>query len=219
MNSDGNLEKINLAILKFLQGPFYKQFLATHSVLSYQLYTSILEDPKYNSAQRLEKYGFKGKSQYDEDGIIQEIFRRIGTTSKIFIEIGVGHGTENNTVYLLANGWSGAWFEKDPNRTTFIEKLFKSAITPGKLKIVREFIDKENVNSLVSQCFPGEEVDLFSLDIDGNDYHVWKAIDSIKPRVVCIEYNAVFAPPSKWIMQYNPKHTTTKTDYMGAQAN
>ena len=139
MNSNENLEKINLTILRFLQGPFYKQFLATHSVLSYQLYTSLLEDPKYKSVQRLEKYGFKGKSQYDEDGIIQEIFRRIGTTSKIFIEIGVGHGTENNTVYLLANGWNGAWFEKDPNRTTFIEKLFKSAITPGKLRIIREF--------------------------------------------------------------------------------
>ena len=216
MNNNEKLEKINLSIMRFLQGPFYKQFLATHSTLSFSLYQELLKEEKYQSPLRLEKFGFKGKSQFDEDGIIQEIFNRIGVGSKTFIEIGVGDGTENNTVYLLANGWNGTWFEKDPARTEFIEKLFESAITPGTLNIVREFIDVQNADKLLSQCAGDKEIDLFSLDIDGNDYHVWKSIESVKPRVVCIEYNAVFAPPSRWIMKYNPKHTTTKTDYMGA---
>lgn len=65
-------------------------------------------------------YGYKVYSQFDEDGIINEIFKRIGTTNKIFIEFGVGDGTENNTIYLLLKGWSGLWIEGSKN---FVDKI------------------------------------------------------------------------------------------------
>src|ERR1700758_747686 len=72
---------------------------------------TLLSDNKYRNETRLERYGFKVYSQCDEDGIIQEIFNRIGLTSSTFVEFGVGNGLENNTLKLLLEGWSGLWIE------------------------------------------------------------------------------------------------------------
>src|SRR4051794_12997040 len=71
----------------------------------------ILSDPKYDDKKRLERYGFKVYSQNDEDGIIQEIFARIGIASKTFVEFGVENGLENNTLTLLLKEWNGLWIE------------------------------------------------------------------------------------------------------------
>jgi hypothetical protein len=71
-------------------------------MLAMKLKTEILSTPRYADDRRLLAYGFKAYSQTDEDGIIQEIFRRIGVTTSTFIEIGVGDGLENNTFYMVA---------------------------------------------------------------------------------------------------------------------
>ena len=68
-------------------------------------------EKRLKSNKHLEKYGFKVYSQSDEDGIIEEIFNRIGTTNKKFIEFGVENGLESNSHYLLLKGWNGLWIE------------------------------------------------------------------------------------------------------------
>src|SRR5215210_7193208 len=68
-----------------------------------------LASPKYADRRKLNHFEFQVFSQNGEDGIIGEIFRRIGTRSRRFIEIGVGNGLENNTAFLLAQGWLGGW--------------------------------------------------------------------------------------------------------------
>ena len=77
---------------------------------------ALLAQPAYADPRRLERHGFKGYSQQDEDGILQEIFRRIGEGDRRFIEIGVGDGLENNTLYLLYQGWRGLWMDADQER-------------------------------------------------------------------------------------------------------
>ena len=67
--------------------------------------------PRHADPKRLLRYGFKLYAQNDEDGIIQEIFRRIGTTNRSFVEFGAQNGLENNTANLLLQGWSGLWIE------------------------------------------------------------------------------------------------------------
>ena len=67
----------------------------------------ILDDHRFDDPRRLERSGFRVHSQYDEDGIISEIFRRIGTTNRQCIEFGAGNGTENCTGFLLMQGWKG----------------------------------------------------------------------------------------------------------------
>jgi hypothetical protein len=183
---------------------------------AWKVKTEILQQPKYQEDKRLLKYGFKAYSQTDEDGIIQEIFNRVGTTNKNFIEIGVGDGLENNTLFLLLKGWKGVWLEGDTNNIQAIQNKFSFLQGSGRLKVKHVWIDKDSIENLLKDCEVPQEVDLLSIDIDGNDYHIFEKIASISPRVVVIEYNAKFPPPVKWIMAYNPHHTKTNTDYFGA---
>jgi len=88
----------------------------TNLLLSSMYYHSAIHNtPRYAQGDRLLRFGFKAFSQNDEDGILEEIFRRIGTTSKFFVEFGVESGVENNTRLLLLKSWSGVWLVGDPS--------------------------------------------------------------------------------------------------------
>ena len=186
------------------------------AISAWKVKTDILNQPRYKDDKRLLKYGFKAYSQADEDGIIQEIFQRIGVTNKTFIEIGVGDGLENNTLFLLLKGWKGFWVDGDLKNIKAIHNKFLFLKDSGRLSIKQVWIDKDNIDSLINDFGLPQEIDLLSIDIDGNDYHVFKNIVSLNPRVVVIEYNAKLPPPVKWVMTYNQCHTKTNTDYFGA---
>ena len=135
---------------------------------------------RLNNGLYLERYGFKAYSQNDEDGIIEEIFNRIGTTNKIFVEFGVENGLESNSHYLLHKGWSGLWIDGSEKSVKEIKKLFKKPIYDNKLKVINAFITKDNIDSLISDNGNiNGEIDLLSIDIDGNDWWVWNAIKRI----------------------------------------
>jgi hypothetical protein len=166
--------------------------------------------------KRLERHGFKAYSQSDEDGIVAEIFRRIGPGHKCFVEIGCGSGAENNTTYLLYSGWSGAWVDADPANAAKVENNFVAALATGRLRFSTRRVTAENVGGILAELDAPQELDLLSVDIDGNDYHVWNALDSLHPRVVVVEYNAKFAPPIEWAMPYDPAYAWDGTDRAGA---
>lgn len=176
----------------------------------------LFNNPKYQNEKRLNKYEYKVYSQNGEDGIIDNIFKRIGTTNKFFVEFGVGDGNECNTSYLLLKGWSGLWMEADETHTKSISTMFRSLIQKKILVIKQEFITAENIENLFNGNNVPHEFDLLSIDIDGNDYWVWKTIENFSPRVVVIEYNAIFPPDTEWIMKYNPRHIWNYTSYHGA---
>ena len=81
-------------------------------------------------------YGFKVYSQSDEDGIINEIFKRIGTTNKRFLEFGV-NSTDNNTTFLLLNGWTGVWFDAS-SKVIRIKKKYEVLLKKNKLRIYKK---------------------------------------------------------------------------------
>jgi hypothetical protein len=170
---------------------------------------------RYADPKRLERYGFKVYSQFEEDGIIQEIFRRIGTTDRRFVEFGVENGLENNTLKLLAEGWRGLWLEGNKKHVASIKRKFHDLLDEQRLTIRQAFITTENINQLIASGSSGE-IDLLCIDIDGNDFYIWQALKVTKPRVVVIEYNAKFPPPLSIVQEYNPAHVWRGTDYMGA---
>ena len=180
--------------------------------------------PKFEDATRarlkdkkcLEYHGFKVYSQNDEDGIIEEIFNRVGTTNKIFIEFGVENGLECNSHYLLFKGWRGLWIDGGETHVKEIQKKFAPVIANGKLNVLNAFITRENINELFVAGNVTGEIDLLSIDIDGNDWHVWKAIDVVKPRIVVIEYNAKFPPNCEWKQAYDKYHIWDGSDWHGA---
>lgn len=164
----------------------------------------------------MEPYGFKVYSQNDEDGIISEIFNRIGTTDKRFIEFGVQNGLESNCHYLLLKGWQGLWIEGSKKYCADLRRRFKPALEEGQLKLVNAFITTENINALFGGNGYKGQIDLLSIDIDGNDYHVWEALQVIQPRVVVIEYNAKFPPECDWVMPYDAGYVWDSSDRHGA---
>ncbi|MGI0439782.1 hypothetical protein ACRE1S_04540 [Helicobacter himalayensis] len=180
--------------------------------------SQVLQEERYSDPKRLEKFGYKVYSQNEEDGIIAEIFNRIGCANKFFVEFGVQDGLESNAHFLLFQGWSGVYIEGSGEYCEKIRENFRIPIEKSQLTMLNSFITAENINELIGSTRAKEiyEIDLLSIDIDGNDYHIFNAIDIIKPRVVIVEFNAKFPPPSEYIMPYNPTHIWDGTDMQGA---
>ena len=192
-------------------------FMRMCDLMSDMRKSQLLSNPPYTDPKRLERYGYKVYSQNEEDGMIAEIFNRIGTTNRFFIEFGVQNGLECNTHYLLFQGWEGVFMEGSKEYCEQITKNFKQPIERGKLTLLNAFITAENINELIASTKAAKlvDIDLLSIDIDGNDYWVFEAINVIKPRVVVIEINAKFPPPVEYIMPYNPSYVWDGSDAQG----
>src|SRR5258706_15466149 len=178
----------------------------------------LLADPRYAAPGRLERHGRKVWSQNDEDGILEEIFRRIGTASRTFVEFGASDGRECNTLKLLVEGWRGLWMESGAAECDRIRQSFAAPLAEGRLELLQTRVTAESVDGLLagSSAVSAGELDLLSIDIDGNDYHVLKAIRSVQPRVLVIEYNAKFPPPMDVVPPYEADYAWNGSDYMVA---
>jgi hypothetical protein len=182
----------------------------------HRFWAEVLAQPRYGDPKRLLRHGFKVYSQHDEDGIIQEIFHRIGTTTRTFVEFGVETGVECNTTKLLIEGWRGLWIEANAQACARITSLFDAFMKDNRLTLRQSLVTAENINELIGNgAFTGE-IDLLSIDIDFNDYWVWKAIDVVNPRVVVIEYNAGLRPPMSVTVPYQPNRSSDGTNFFGA---
>lgn len=181
-----------------------------------QFVLDLLQTPRYQDPRRLAHYEHQVLSQNGEDGILVEIFRRIGVTSKVFVEIGVGNGLENNTAFWLSQGWRGTWFEMSQPSLKHIRQVFARALKEGTLQLVPAGISRENIVEFLESAQVPLEFDLFSLDIDQNTYWAWSALRQYRPRVAVIEYNASFPPGVDWKVEYHPEHSWDGTMYFGA---
>lgn len=162
---------------------------------------------------RINGYEMKRYSQNGEDGILREIFRRIGTTNRFFVEFGVETGIECNAALLVrADGWNGVFIE---GSLTPYERLEANYAGFG-VRCLHEFITAENVVEVFVRASVPTEFDLLSIDIDGNDYWVWERLTGYAPRVVVVEFNATRGPVERWVMRYNPRHIWNGNGYWGA---
>jgi hypothetical protein len=135
----------------------------------------------------LTPYELKVFSQNGEDGVLIEIFNRIGTTNRFFVEFGIQDGIEGNAV-LLAEvfGWSGLFIEADEDdHARLAERYDRANVTTKCAEVTPESVESQFASAAVPV-----EPDLLSIDIDGNDIYVWDALSRYRPRVVVIEYNS-----------------------------
>jgi hypothetical protein len=145
---------------------------------------------------------FRVFSQWGEDGIIQYLLKHVPVERPIFVEFGVENYTESNTRFLLTNNqWSGLVIDASAENIDYIRR--DQIYWATNLKTEHSFITKENINDLLSKNGIEGDIGLLSVDIDGNDYWVWQAIDTISPRIVICEYNSLFGPTAKVTTPYD----------------
>lgn len=164
------------------------------------------------SLQDLKKTEFKAYSQWGEDGIIQYLINNLAIKSQIFIEFGVETYTESNTRFLLVNNnWSGLVLDGSQSNIDYIKS--DSIYWRYNLKADCAFINSSNINELISRNGLSGDIGLLSVDIDGNDYWVWKAIDVVNPAIVVCEYNSLWGFRDAVTTPYDPDFIRSKKHY------
>jgi hypothetical protein len=171
----------------------------------------ILGPGKVGSLREVELKVF---SQWGEDGIIQYLIHRIPIENDTFIEFGVEDYRESNTRFLLRNdNWRGLVIDGDPLNIRSIRD--ERISTYHDLKSVCSFVTRENINGLIAGAGLSGDIGILSIDIDGNDYWVWEAIDVVSPRIVVCEYNAIFGAGIAVTVPYDPGFTKERGHYSG----
>lgn len=145
-------------------------------------------------------------SQNGEDGILEHIFDTVGTTNKIAVEIGVAassvavSGIETNTTYLAEQGWKTYWFD-----------CLVPQWLPDNCTFTKKFLTADNVADTFLELSIPKDIDLLSIDIDGNDYYLREALSEYKPRVCIMEYNGCFNGATEYVMPRNDEYVWAST--------
>jgi hypothetical protein len=156
---------------------------------------------------------FQVFSQWGEDGIIQYLLSRIGAPSPTFVEFGVENYLESNTRFLLMNdNWRGLVLDSSQRHIDFIKS--DDISWRHDLDAQCAFITTDNINDLIARRFPDDTLGLLSIDIDGNDYWVWRAIRT-RPAIVICEYNSVLGPRAAVTIPYQPDFTRHAAHHSG----
>jgi len=146
---------------------------------------------------------FRVFSQWGEDGIIQFLVSHVPMQRRVFVEFGVENYTESNTRFLLTNNhWDGLVIDGSAENIDYIRR--DPIYWATNLKAEHSFITTDNINELLARNGLQGDIGLLSVDIDGNDYWVWEAIDTISPRLVICEYNSHFGPTAEVTTPYDP---------------
>jgi hypothetical protein len=158
---------------------------------------------KVKKSTLINDYEFKVFSQWGEDGIIQKLINSVDLPNKNFVEFGVQDFKESNCRFLLKSGnWRGLVIDANQNEIDDIKSsgdYWKFGLTA-----VCEFINRDNINNILKSGGMSGDIGLLSIDIDGVDWWILKAIDSVNPRILIVEYNSIFGPERKITVPYDP---------------
>jgi hypothetical protein len=162
-----------------------------------------------------EEVGFRVASQFDEDGIMLFIFALIGVTNKKLVDIGASTVEISNASNFIVNhGWQGLLLEGNPDTVASSQAYFtnNSDTSVYPPTVVQTWISAENINSTLETHGYSGSIDFLSIDIDGIDYWVWKALEVVQPRLVVVEYQAVWGSEKSVTVPNNPEFRGEFTD-------
>lgn len=151
----------------------------------------------------LDQYEYSLLSQNGEDGILRYLFSNTGFESRRFVEFGFGAHQCNSLRLMLHERFEGLLMDGSEENCRFFN-IAAARMGIGGVKALQAFLTRDNLDALIGGAGVPREIDLLSLDVDGNDYWLWEALTSVSPRVVCIEYNAGIGPELSWSVPYDP---------------
>ena len=169
-----------------------------------------------NDSNNLNDREFKVFSQFGEDGIINFLVKKTGIKDdeKFFVEIGVGDYSECNTKFLLMNDfWTGVVIEGNKESANHIKD--KGICWKYGLKVISEWVRKDNIKSLIEKNVSNNKIGLLSLDIDGNDYWILNEIKNIKPIIIIVEWNSLFGSKKSVTTPYDDNFVREKKHFSG----
>lgn len=166
---------------------------------------------------------FSAFSQEGEDGNLLYLLTVVGMKTRVVVELGCGQGTQNMTANLLVNhGFHGLLIDGSDDNIRYAKAWFgrrpETRLFPPK--IANAWVTRNNVDDLITSNGIFGEIDLFSLDLDGNDYWIWESLTAISPRVVVVEFNNLWGPADAVSIPYREDfravYTGSGLDYGGA---
>ncbi len=193
---------------RFLITKVRNRFVPSVQISQRQLYLQYRSMAKNNELPCIAETGFRVFSQFEEDGKLLFVFSVLGMTNKTFVEIGSDDGVNSNSANLYFNfGWRGLFIDGNPKSIKRGIKFFNNYPHPWFYKptFICDLVKRENVNQLITSAGISGEIGLLSIDIDGNDYWVWDAIDVIDPQVVIIETHNEFGM-NNIVVPYDPDY-------------
>lgn len=157
--------------------------------------------PPASGVSGLERYEYSWLSQNGEDGVIRYLFDNIGYESRWFVEFGFGAVQCNCLRLMLHEDFSGLLMDGSSENVDFFNDTAKK-FGLDRVTAVQTFITRSNLQELITGNDVPRDIDFLSLDVDGNDYWFWEALECVSPRVVCIEYNAGLGPDLSLTVPY-----------------
>jgi hypothetical protein len=205
-------------MLKYLSGKSShsktRSASASNDVPSRFLLGKILETLRQSqpARKRISDAEFGIYSQWGEDGIIQYILDHINPSSHVFVEFGVENYREANTRWLVeGHNWSGLVID---GNQAYIDDIKADPIYwKHQLTAVCAFVTAENINDIIVENGVSGDIGLLSVDVDGMDYWIWKALDVVSPAITIVEYNSLFGPERKVTVPYNARFTRQTAHY------
>lgn len=177
-----------------------------------------LEQCERKSLAFLPDASFDIFTYHGEDGIISFILQKLGSVPKTFVDIGAGDCIKSNCAALATHfGWNGIFIDKDEKQLAIGKSFYKNIVKQGsEILFINQEVNNRNVNNIISASGMKGKIGLLSIDIDGNDYWIWKTIAIIEPEVVVIEAKVEFGFRNV-IVPYGPQnHHSADKKYNGA---
>ena len=176
--------------------------------------TAAWQLPRNRKIKNLSEVEFRVFSQWGEDGIIDWLVSHVAVPNTRFVEFGVETFREANCRFLLMNrNWKGLVFDGDE---THMAALRNERIHwMYDLTARSAFVTTENIDELITREEFGGPLGILSIDIDGNDYWVWKAIKSVNPAIVICEYNPILGDTHAISVPYDPNFRRFNAHFSG----
>lgn len=141
----------------------------------------------------LRTYAYNVVSQHGEDGIIERIFSIIPQNEQNHwcVEFGAWDGKLfSNTWNLIRNkNWKGVLIEGSKSKFVELQKNYEGQSGVYMFHRFVDFHGENSLESIISQTPIPVDFDFLSIDIDGNEYHVWDSLKKYSPKVVVTEFN------------------------------
>ena len=167
---------------------------------------------KLKRIKDLSEVEFQVYSQWGEDGIIDWLVNKFPEIPKSFLEIGTENYKESNTRFLLVNkNWDGFIIEANKNSVKDIKS--QRVYWKHNLTIENQFVDQNNINTIIKRINIPKKLGLLSLDIDGIDYWVLKKLSVLEPSIVICEYNSLFGQKKAITVPYKKNYIRSNEHY------